>query len=282
MLVGKEFSPLTLQRFEAGFKHALIFMKIQYRNEELPLSEINHKFITGFEFYLKTIAKCQHNSAMKHMKALKKVIRIGLANDYIRKDPFASYKITTKNVDKGYLSESEIKTLIEKEFSIERINIVKDLFLFQCYTGLAYLDMASLTNENIQLGIDGAKWIYTKRKKTGTSCHIPIFPVAQRIIEKYANHPAKIVSGKLLPAPSNQKMNAYLKEVADLCGINKNMHTHMARHTYATTVTLLNGIPLETVSKLLGHSKIQTTQVYAKVLDEKISKDMKGLMLKMA
>lgn len=282
MLVGKEYSPLTLQRFEAALKHLIIYMKRQYHIDELPLTEINNKFITGFEFYLKTTAKCQHNSAMKHMKALKKVIRIALANDYIRKDPFFNYRITQKQVDRGYLSEQELRSLHDKHLPIERVATVRDLFLFQCYTGLAYKDLANLTAENVQIGIDGRKWIYTRRGKTDVPCHIPLLPLAEEILNKYEDHPCRDISGSLLPVPSNQKMNAYLKEVGDLCGIKKSLHTHLARHTYATTVTLSNGIPMETVSKLLGHRKLQTTQVYAKVLDEKISAEMEVLRNKLA
>lgn len=280
MLVGKEYSPLTLQRFDAALKHICTYLKTNYHNEDLPLTEVNNKFITGFEFYLKTTASCQHNSAMKHIKALKKVIRIALANDYIRKDPFYNYRITQKQVDRGYLSEQELRTLHTKELPIERIAVVRDLFLFQCYTGLAYKDLANLQETNIQIGIDGRRWIYTHRAKTDVPCHIPLLPMAEDILNKYEKHPCRSIAGTLLPVPSNQKMNAYLKEVADLCGIKKSLHTHLARHTYATTVTLSNGIPMETVSKLLGHRKMQTTQVYAKVLDEKISQEMEVLRVK--
>ena len=280
MLVGKDYAPLTLQRFQAAYKHLCIFMKSDYKNEELPLSEINHKFITSFEFYLKVTANCQHNSAMKHVKALKKIIRIAIANDYIRRDPFSNYKITQKQVERGYLSEQELRALHSTNLPIERIATVRDLFLFQCYTGLAYKDLENLTIDNIQIGIDGKKWIYTHRAKTDVPCRIPILPPAEEILNFYQNHPHRIKANKLLPVPSNQKMNAYLKEVADLCGINKDLHTHLARHTYATTVTLSNGISMESVSKLLGHAKIQTTQIYAKVLDDKISQEMEALHIK--
>lgn len=279
-LLGKEYSPLTLQRFEAALKHIKSFCKDQYNKNDLLLSEINNKFITAFEFYLKTIAGCQHNSAMKHIKALKKIVRIALANDYIRKDPFSNYKITTKQFDRDQLTEAEIKKLASKEISIERVSAVRDLFLFQCYTGLAYKDLANLKQEDLQIGIDGNKWIYIKRGKTGTPCNIPLLSVAEKILNKYANNICR-KQGFLLPVPSNQKMNAYLKEVADICGIDKTLHTHLARHTYATTVTLSNGIPIETVSKLLGHSKLQTTQIYARVLDTKVSEDIEKLRQKL-
>ncbi|MFY7935925.1 MAG: site-specific integrase [Flavobacterium sp.] len=279
-LIGKEFSPLTLQRYDAALKHIRNYCTVQYNNEKLPLSEVNNKFITGFDFYLKTVAKCQHNSSMKHIKALKKVIRIGLANDYIRKDPFVSYRITQKNVEREYLTQAEIDTIISKEINIQRLDVIRDLFIFECYTGLAYKDLEALKKENIEIGIDGHKWIVIRRGKTGVTCRIPIFPVSESIIKKYAAHAEVLISGKLLPVPSNQKMNAYLKELASICAIDKDLHTHLARHTYATTVTLSNGIPIETVSKLLGHRKMQTTQIYAKVIDKKVEDDIMALRSK--
>jgi site-specific recombinase XerD len=279
-LIDKEYSPLTHQRYQAALKHIKVFCKSQYRSEEFLLSEVNHQFITAFEFYLKTTAKCQHNSAMKHVKALKKVILIALANDYLRKDPFANYKITVKSSERSCLTQKEIDKLIKKEFSIERVEIVRDLFVFQCYTGLSYRDLEKLSKNHIQIGIDGFKWIIMNRTKTGSECRIPILPPAENILKKYKNNPCHQIKETLLPVPSNQKMNAYLKEVADLCKIDKKLHTHLARHTYATTVTLSNGVPMETVSKLLGHKKIATTQIYAKVLDSKISQDMAQLMRK--
>lgn len=277
-LINKEYSPLTYQRYQAALKHIKTFTKTQYNNEALQLTEVNHKFITAFEFYLKTSAKCQHNSAMKHIKALKKIILIAIANDYIRKDPFSNYKITQKKKQRDCLTQKEIDKLIKKEFSIERIEVVRDLFVFQCYTGLSYRDLEKLSKHHIQIGIDGYKWIIINRTKTGSECRIPILPPAEQILKKYKNNPCNLIKQSLLPVPSNQKMNAYLKEVADLCEIDKKLHTHLARHTYATTVTLSNGVPMETVSKLLGHKKITTTQIYSKVLDSKISQDMAQLM----
>lgn len=279
-LIGNGFSPLTLQRYDAALKHIRNYCTVQYNNEKLPLTEVNNKFITGFDFYLKTVAKCQHNSSMKHIKALKKVIRIAIASDYIRKDPFVNYRITQKNVEREYLTQTEIDAIINKEITIQRLDVIRDLFIFECYTGFAYKDLAALRKENIEIGIDGHRWIVIRRGKTGVTCRIPLFPISENIIKKYAAHAEVIITGKLLPVPSNQKMNAYLKEVATICGIDKDLHTHLARHTYATTVTLSNGIPMETVSKLLGHSKLQTTQIYAKVVNQKVEDDIMTLRSK--
>jgi site-specific recombinase XerD len=276
-LINIDFAPLTLQRYKAAYKHLEEFIKIQYNSQDIYLNEINHSFVTRFELYLKSNIGCQHNSAMKHVKALKKIINSALANDFIKKDPFASYTISTKEVKRDCLTQLELNRLAVKDITIERLDLIRDLFIFQCYTGLAFADLAALDQKDIQVGIDGYKWIFIDRTKTGTECRIPLFPITEQIIEKYKNNLTCQIKGKLLPVPSNQKMNAYLKELATICEIDKNLHSHLARHTYATTVTLGNNIPIETVSKLLGHKKIQTTQIYAKVLETKVSKDVEGL-----
>ena len=183
-------------------------------------------------------------------------------------------------VDRNFLSESELDILANKELKVERIALVRDIFIFSCYTGLSFIDVVNLTPNQIAIGMDREKWIFTTRQKTNTASHIPLLPPAMEIINKYKNHPAAINKGRLLPVLSNQKMNAYLKEIADLCEINKELTFHVARHTFATTVTLTNGVPIETVSKMLGHKKLQTTQHYAKILDTKISQDMSALFKK--
>ena len=280
-LVGIDFAPLTLQRYQAGLKHVEIFTKNEYNSADLFLNEVDHKYIKSFEFYLKTTAKCQHNSAMKHMKALKKIINLAIAQDYIRKDPFASYQICIKNTKRDHLTESELTSLKTKEITIERLDLVRDLFLVQCYTGLAYVDLLALSKENIQIGIDGLKWIFIERTKTKTDCRIPLFSIVEEIINKYRNHPIVEHENKLLPVISNQKMNAYLKEIATICDINSSLSSHCGRHTFASTVTLANGVPMETVSRLLGHSKISTTQIYSRVTESKISDDTNMLRVKL-
>ena len=188
-LIGKEYAPLTYQRYQTALNHLKTFCKWQYNDENFSLSEVSYKFIRAFEFYLKTKLKCQHNSAMKHIKALKKVMRIALANDYIRKDPFVNYKITTKQVKRDSLSKGEIERLINKEFSIKRLEVIRDLFTFQCYTGLSFKDLEKLSKNHIQIGIDGHKWIIIQRTKTDSECRIPILPIALDILKKYTNHP---------------------------------------------------------------------------------------------
>ncbi|MGV3631732.1 MAG: site-specific integrase [Bacteroidota bacterium] len=276
-LVDIDYSPRTLQRFESALNHITAFIGKQYHANDIFLHEVNHKFIVDFDFYLKSEAHCQHNSAMKHVKALKKVIRIALANEYIRKNPFASYQITTKLVERNQLSEQELLTLCEKRIENKRLDRVRDLFVVQCYTGLSYKDLASLKKSDIEIGIDKNKWIIMQRGKTGVKFRVPLFEKVENIFDKYKHEVCCLKDDKLLPVPSNQKMNEYLKEIGVICGIHKELHTHLARHTFATTVLLGNGIPIETVSHILGHTKIQTTQIYARVLDTKLNKDMQGL-----
>ncbi|MBK8088894.1 MAG: integrase catalytic domain-containing protein [Chitinophagaceae bacterium] len=200
-----------------------------------------------------------------------------MQKNWLQKHPFLGYKLKTKQTERPYLSETELKNLEAKEFTIERLAHVRDMFVFSCYTGLAFIDVSNLTKDSITIGIDGERWIYTSRQKTKTASRIPLLPPALAIIEKYKANPQACNKMKLLPIPSNQKVNAYLKEIADLCEIKKQLTFHIARHTFATTVALTNGVPIESVSKMLGHKKLQTTQHYAKILDKKVSADMQPL-----
>lgn len=279
-LVGSEYAPGTLERYETSLKHTKAFLQWKYNISDIDINKIDHAFITEYEFYLRSQRKCANNTAVKYIKNFHKIINICLANGWLTKDPFANYKSKVKEVIREFLTEKEIQDIISKEFVTERLEIVRDIFIFSCFTGLAYIDVKQLTNNNIVLGIDGDKWINKNRQKTDTNSKIPLLPTAQYILDKYADHPFCQNVGTLLPVPSNQKMNAYLKEIADVCGIKKDLTFHMARHTFATTVTLSNGVPIETVSKMLGHTNLKTTQHYAKILDKKISEDMQILKSK--
>ena len=276
-LVGSEYAPGTLERYETSLKHTKDFLQWKYRVSDIDIEKIDHAFITEYEFYLRTERKCANNTAVKYIKNFHKIINICLANGWLNKDPFANYKSKVKEVIREFLTEQEIQSLMEKEFDSERLELVRDIFVFSCFSGLAYIDVKQLSKDNIVLGIDGDKWINKNRQKTDTNSKIPLLPTAQYILDKYAKHPGCVNEDKLLPKFSNQKMNAYLKEIATVCGINKELTFHIARHTFATTVTLSNGVPIETVSKMLGHTNLKTTQHYAKILDKKISEDMKIL-----
>jgi site-specific recombinase XerD len=276
-LVGIEYAPGTLERYNTSLKHTIEFMQWKYNISDIDITKIDHAFITDYEFWLRSVRKCANNTAIKYIKNFSKIIKICLANDWLDKNPFANYKSKVKEIERVYLSEKEIQSIIEKDFKTERLSLVRDIFLFSCFTGLAYIDVKNLTKSHISFGIDGEKWIFTHRQKTESASKIPILPVTQMIIDKYADNPECINQNKLLPILSNQKMNAYLKEIAGVCEIEKELTFHIARHTFATTVTLTNGVPIESVSKMLGHKNLRTTQHYAKVLDRKVSDDMKVL-----
>jgi site-specific recombinase XerD len=219
----------------------------------------------------------ENNTVMKHIERLRKMIKMAIRYEWLEKDPFIAFKQKFHRFERGYLSEEELKIIEEKEFTIARLQHVKDLFIFSCYTGLSYIDLIQLSPENIQIGIDKKFWLFTSREKTDNPVRIPILPVAMDIINKYKTDPKALVYNRLFPPISNQKLNSYLKEIANLCQISKNFTFHLARHTFATTVTLTNGVPIESVSKMLGHSKISTTQIYAKVVEKKLSEDMEKL-----
>lgn len=276
-LIGIEYAAGTLERYKTSLKHTIDFLEWKYKVSDIDIKEINHAFVTDYEFYLRTVRKCANNTAVKYIKNFSKIIKLCLANDWLDKNPFANYKSKVKEVERVYLSEDDIQNLMIKDFRNERLSLVRDIFLFSCFTGLAYIDVKNLTTSHINIGIDGDKWIFTHRQKTESASKIPILPVTQMIIDKYGNYPQSINSEKLLPILSNQKMNAYLKEIAAVCLIDKELTFHIARHTFATTVTLTNGVPIESVSKMLGHKNLRTTQHYAKVLDRKVSDDMKIL-----
>jgi site-specific recombinase XerD len=276
-LLGKEYAPGTLERYTTSLKHTIEFMQWKYKISDIDIKQIDHAFIADYEFYLRSVRNCANNTAVKYIKNFNKIIKLCLANDWIQKNPFANYKSTVKEVERTYLSEEEVQEIINKDFGTDRLSLVRDIFLFSCFTGLAYIDVKNLTKSHISIGIDGEKWIFTHRQKTESASKIPILPVTQMIIDKYANHPQSVNQNRLLPILSNQKMNAYLKEIAAVCGINKELTFHIARHTFATTVTLTNGVPIESVSKMLGHKNLRTTQHYAKVLDKKVGEDMKIL-----
>ena len=281
-LSGRDYAAGTVTRYKTIAKHVKEFIEYQYKNSDIYLSQLNHKFITDFEFYLKTIRHCGHNSTIKYIRNLKKVVRIAISNNWLDKDPFVNYKATLENVERNFLSAEELTTLEEKELKIARLAEIRDIFVFSCYTGLAYADVYKLTPDQITIGIDGEKWIHTYRTKTKVRSNVPLLPKAIEILEQYKKHPECVYSGRLLPVRSNQKMNAYLKEIADVCGITKELTFHIARHTFATTVTLTNNVPIESVSSMLGHKSIKTTQIYAKVVEKKVGADMQILRTKLS
>lgn len=281
-LVGKDYVRGTLNRYKVLETHLKVFIRLKYGVADMDIRAIDQAFINGFDHYLRSDKSCANNYVVKNIKNLGKILRICLENEWIDKSPFTAYKGKTKNADRFYLNKEELLQIAGKEFASERLKQVRDVFIFCCFTGLAYVDVFKLKQENIRKGIDGDQWIFTNRQKTKTRSSVPLLPTAINIIDRYANNKVCINKGSLLPVPSNQKMNEYLKEIADLCRMEKKLTSHIARHTFATTVTLLNGVPIESVSKMLGHTNIRTTQHYAKILDIKVSEDMALLKKRLA
>jgi len=280
-LVNSQYAPLTLQRYRTSFGHTQSFIRWKYKVDDIEINKLDYEFIADYEFWLKSVRKCNHNSTMKYIRNFRKIVNMCIRRGWLARDPFLGFKMSMEEVKRTPLSKEELKTLSDKEFSCERLEQVKDIFLFCCFTGLAYVDIKKLKRSEITIGIDEEKWIFTNRQKTGSASRIPILPYAQMIMEKYDDHIQCINNNRLLPVLSNQKMNAYLKEIADICNINRKLTFHIARHTFATTVTLSNGVPIETVSKMLGHKNLRTTQHYAKILDRKVSEDMQQLRIKL-
>ncbi|MEO0505073.1 MAG: site-specific integrase [Bacteroidota bacterium] len=281
-LVDKEFALGTWKRYFTTRNHISEFVQHEYKREDIPVEDVDLKFITRFEYFMKSVKDCNHNSALKYINNFKKIIRLAVANGWIARDPFYNYKVKFKWVDREFLSTEELQRLVDLEIRWQRIDMVRDMFVFCCYTGLAYIDVKKLNRDNLIRNIDGELWIEAKRTKTDAKFSIPLLPTALAILEKYKDHP-KVINGEcVLPVLSNQKANAYLKEIADICDIKKNLTTHLARHTFATTVTLTNGVPIETVGKMLGHKNLRTTQHYAQIINKKVSEDMAVLKEKLA
>ena len=273
-LLGKEYAPATLKNFKTCLAHLKEFLWKFHKKSDIDIQKLEPSFLNDFDFFLRTKPNINNNSAVKHTKNLSKILKLCYQNNWIEKDLVIFYKGKFQEVNVNFLTEEEIKTIKNKDFIGSGLNIVRDIFIFSCYTGLAYIDIFNLTKEQITIGVDGNLWIITNRQKTGINSNIPLLPIAEEIIKKYENHPLVSNSGKLLPVYSNQKVNEYLKTIADNCNINKKLTFHCARHTFATTVTLSNNVSMESVSKMLGHKSIKTTQHYAKILDKKVSEDM--------
>jgi len=245
-LINIDFAPATYKRYETSYRHVERFIKSKYKKNDLDLRQITAGFVKDFEYYLKVQRKCNHNSATKYLKNFKKITRIAQANGWLKVDPFSNMKFHLDDVDMDFLNEQELNKIMKRKFKIERLQQVKDVYLFCCFTGLAFADVKSLVYSDI-VEEHGKLWIKKKRQKTKTWSHIPLLDPAVRLMNSYKKHPDCLVLGTVFPVLSNQKMNAYLKEIADLCGIKKHLSTHTARHTFATTVTLANQISIEVV-----------------------------------
>jgi site-specific recombinase XerD len=254
--------------------------------DDIPLKKLNYAFILDYEQYIRkykptTRMGCANNGAMKHMERLKKMSRLAVKLEWLEKDPFINFKLRFEKTERQFLTERELQLIEETTFKVPSTERIKDLFVFACYTGLSFIDVRELKIDHLVKGMDGNDWLYTKRTKTDEPLKIPMLPKAMEMINKYKNNDSLIETGRLLPMYSNQMINRTLRDIANACGIRKKITFHVARHTFATAITLSNGVPIETVSKLLGHTKLSTTQIYARVVEKKVGEDMQNLMATM-
>lgn len=266
-------STTSYSKYELVRKRFAEMIMKNYRRKDLRLTEVTSFVIHDFELYLRTEIGQSPNTATKTLKTFKSVILFGIRNGLMTNNPFANIRFHLKGVDRGYLEDDELNRLMNKEIGNKRLSLIRDLFVFSCFTGLAYIDLANLKGENI-VTLNGAEWIKGRRIKTGTLINVVLLDIPKRLILKYTDDKRR--KEHLFPIISNQKMNEYLKEIAAICDIDKNLTCHIARHTFAT-MALSKGVPIESVSKMLGHTNIRTTQIYAKVTDKKIEHDMEGL-----
>ena len=267
--VGAGKSIALYHKYSDARSHFVNFLHAKYGRKDLMPGELTHLIIHDFEIYLKTVVSLKSNSATKTLKFFKTVVIFAQKCGVMTHDPFLNHHFHLEPVDRGFLTDEEIQRIMQKDFEIPRLEMVRDVFIFSCFCGLAYIDVAHLTQENI-ITLDNRPWIIINRQKTNVQSNIPLLEIPQMILDKYKG---KTKDNRLLPVLSNQKINAYLKEIADLCGIKKRLSYHLARHTFATML-LSKGVPIESVSKMLGHTNIKTTQIYARITNKKIEQDM--------
>lgn len=268
----------TLKKWETTRDKIAAFIKHEFKLSDLPLQRIEATFAEDFFDFLTIKQKLKDNTAMKYIKNTRQLLRLAVSRKWMITNPIENFICSYIDPDRDILSADELSALYHKKFTIPRLAEARDAYVFMALTGYAYKDVLQLEPDNISKFFDGEDWIIKNRHKTWCRENVPLLPIAKAIIEKYKDHPYCVAHGRLLPIKSNQRFNGYLKEIADLCEIKKNLTTHTARHTFATTVTLANGVPLETVSAMLGHKSIRTTQIYAKIVATKISKDMKPVL----
>lgn len=281
-LIGNGYTEATLERFTITKNHVTTFIKFKYNADDFEFADLNLEFVKDFEFYLRSVRKCANNTTLKYIANFKKIVIRAIDKEIIEKDPFKSFKGRKTKIVKKPVSAKELAELERRQFSTNRLNIVRDIFIFQCYTGLAYIDAFQLQKADIKDGVDGNQWILSERQKTNSTIRIPLLPKAIKILEKYKDHPLCLKRGTVLPVSSNQKMNEYLKEIAVLCGFPFTLNTHMARRTFGSTVTLNNNVPINVVKEMLGHSSVKQTESYAITEQATIGREMTLLNKKLS
>jgi len=280
-LLGKGYAKGTLDRFTITKNHLTSFIKFKFKKDDHEFEDLNLEFVKDFEFYLRTVRECSNNTTLKYIANFKKIVIRAIDKEIIHKDPFKNFKGRKTKLVKKPITTQELYELERHYFTTDRLDVVRDVFVFQCYTGLAYIDAYQLKKSDIKKGIDGNLWIMAERQKTNSSFNVPLLPQALKIIEKYKDHPLCVQRGTVLPVSSNQKMNEYLKEVANLCGFPFTLNTHMARRTFGSTVTLNNNVPINVVKELLGHSSVKQTEAYAITEQATIGREMSILNKKL-
>ena len=276
-LIGKEYDRTTYHRYMLCLRNLREMMATKTKAADFPIKNLNHELVRSFEHFLKTKKRVSQNTMIRYMKCLKKVVNLAIANGWITANPFAGIKFSEKKVVKDFLTIEEVNTIRNRVFDIERLNIVKDIFIFCCYTGLDFIDVYNLRPEHITEDAQGRKWIHKQRQKTEVEFFVPLLEYPLQLIEKYRNHPLCQKNKAVFPVYANQKMNSYLKDIADFCGIKKHLTMHTARYTFATTITLANDVKLENVSKMLGHTNTRMTQQYARVMNETLAREMDSI-----
>lgn len=280
-LLGKGYAKGTLDRFTITKNHLTAFIEFKFKSTDIEFTDLNLEFIKDFEFYLRTVRNCSNNTTLKYIANFKKIVIRAIDKEIILKDPFKNFKGRKTKMVKKPLTTQELYELERHYFTTDRLNVVRDVFVFQCYTGMAYIDAYQLKKTDIKNGIDGNLWIMSERQKTNSTTNVPLLPQALKIIEKYKDHPLCVQRGTVLPVSSNQKMNEYLKEIAILCGFPFTLNTHMARRTFGSTVTLNNNVPINVVKEMLGHSSVKQTEAYAITEQATIGREMSLLTKKL-
>jgi len=271
VLVGITIQRTALEKYKCTRAKLAEFINEQYRVSDLPIKDIQYSFITDFEVFLRSKYKCGDNTVVRHLRYLKQITTDALKRRYITIDPFQDITLSSKPGKRNYLTEDELKIILNKKIESETLQMVRDIFIFQCFTGLAYVDVSRLTEDDIIEKGKGDKYIIKNRTKTGIESYVPLLDTPLKILEKYKK--MKLKNNQLLPTYACQNMNLYIKEIATICGINKNLSTHCGRHTFATLL-LTKGISVESISKMLGHTDVRTTQIYAKILNKKVDDEM--------
>ena len=271
--IGVSVGKATLQKYNVCKRHFSEFLEKQYKRSDLKLTELTYVVIREFDLYLRTEVGQNANTATKMMKTFKTITLLGQKMGVLLHDPFMNHRFHIEPVNRGFLTDEEILLIANKDLGISRLELVRDIFIFSCFTGLAYIDVSNLTPDHI-VTLGDKQWIMTQRQKTSVETNVLLLDIPKAIIAKYGGKTYR--NGKLFPMLTNQKTNSYLKEIADICGIKKNLTFHLARHTFAT-MSLSKGVPMESVSKMLGHTNIRTTQIYARITNKKIEHDMEEL-----